>query len=290
MLLFFLWWLMARKPIPLTDGPMWSAGDAALIPDGYSRLKKNLLQRPLRWEKRPPWVYDNEKDSTAANSKIGYFSLWEDARNNATRLVAGRYDGTDFRIDAKATTGETWASTTVAANVGSLIADSASYRGILYWLQAFTTFKIHSWDGTTVTGTGAEPFDVFAPNVFGITQLRATSLCVYKERLIMGRAQVGQVNLLTSFGGGAAGYNLAATWTLTGVTASNVSTGAGITCRLTPTVTTGTAKAELADVFGFQGHGFDQFGHLLAQPPYVDLVRDAASARPIACRSRQKSM
>lgn len=234
-----------RTSIALEMGPMWSAGpDASLVPDGYSRKQRNMVQRPGRWIKRPPFITDG-----LSASALTLF-LWDDATNRAIRMMAMTQSGPTYTLYSKATSGETWAS--VATNPQVSGGAYCNYRGKLYATTTISpTGSIATWDGqtwqefnTVISGT--------TENV-GYKLITAYDLVVFNERIFFVNASATLVNLIASVGL-TRPYDLTA-WAATAVSVQNITSGAAVTCRATPTVTTGTSKLELAGVQTIAGGG-----------------------------------
>lgn len=212
-----------RVVIPLPIAGMYSAGDPASIPDGYTRSITNMLLRPNRVDSRPPAVYDN------LTGVIG-LGTWEDLTNRQRRFIA--LDAT--KLYKKSTSSETWDPGTTASTVtyGTRFLSSTNFGGRFY--MAFddgsgTLGKVFRYDGTNFKAA-----EWVAQDGAASSTVNATALAAFDNRLYLaGTAE----NLVNSAAASSSAYDFTA-WTLTNVTAKNLTLTSGQTvCRLYPTST-----------------------------------------------------
>lgn len=226
------------KTISLPLGGQYSAGPAALIPDGYVRLLENMVSRPGGFFKRPPYVYDDlgTVDSTTHPRGIG---IWDDHENKVQRLFAVTDGTTGLSLYLKATSGETW-STEYTSTIGTqnYLAAYTTYRSVLYLTlasdgaTAVVPDAIASFNGTTLKA-----------NPLGGETLYALTVNSFVDRLILGYVKATVVNQL----GTSVAYD-PTQWTATNVTTTNITNGSTVIGRITPT-NTATAEIREADVY-----------------------------------------
>lgn len=218
------------QEIAMPLGGMFSAGDPERIPDGMCRLAENVVFRPGRIEKRPPFIYESVVDGRG-------FANWHDAANKVERLARfGEGGGASVQIFLKSQTGsETYgaAVTGFAATAGQwYVADYCNYRGKLY-------FSLTN-GGTPTTVPGSIPEALGSFDGATITQyplggdtLFAFTVKPFVDRLILGNVVSSVQNRL----GTTNAYDSTA-WAQVTTTRTNITNGSAITSRITPTGTT----------------------------------------------------
>lgn len=198
-------------------GPMYSAGEAAQIPQGRSRKLRNVIRLPSRYAARPPYTYDSQM-------AVRGLGLWEDKANKATRLFLLKASA----LAVKGVTGETWGADVSAS--GTVISDFESYKGQLFvatytGTSAYSQEELASYNGTTFRADSST-------KDFGF---RARTLTAFMDRIFYGAPRL-VADLVMSV---SESYDLTvAAWVKTGLTATLVTQGTGIVCRLLPTSTT----------------------------------------------------
>lgn len=221
-----------RETVPLRIGGMYTAGDAALIPAGYTRLQRNTA--PLAggtWPVRPPMVFDlAQTDGTAG------FAEWEDRANGVRRLLALGLS-TDGHI--KSASAETWSSFSGWNSLNQ--AAHVSYRGRTYITTLQSDSVTSSYMSVFDTTNGNNP--VFLANE-GYRPLGITS---FIDRLFFGGGLISISNIIPNPLTNA--YDLTA-WTAVNFTARNVTSSGTTTCLITPgDVTTNTLTSPASGSF-----------------------------------------
>lgn len=226
-----------RLPLPMDRGE-WTGGDAATMPNGFARKKRNLVWADTD-ASRPPFTYDG---LPAARG----LAIWFDESTGTHRLYAVDAVGGFNRSHVKAASGEAW---TALGLVDRYVQDWTNFRGQLYWLStqssATVAGYVRSYNGNG-TGDAAVKLDGY---YFGTIQPR--SICICADRLIIGGATIYVVNLLHA----ATVYSYdAANWTRTNVTASASAVGAsGTIYQITPTSTTASSlEAPISQQIDYQ--------------------------------------
>lgn len=167
-----------RKSIPLTfDKGVYSAGDTAVIPDGYVQSMVNYLPRPNRYPARPPFVYDSIMS-------VNGLGNWDDPTNKATRLVGVNTAGAMFIKSATLNT-ETWGST-VGTVTGTRLTDYANLRGKFFAMfdnGAGLPSGAASYDGMNFDAT---PFN---------SVIAARTVTTLNERLFLAYPRVAVTSL-----------------------------------------------------------------------------------------------
>ena len=222
---------MTQKSLPLPIGGEYVAGHPALMPDGYCRFVQNMLQRPGRWESRP----------ALTDEGIGViygFGLWDDPVNKVVRLVSVTGGGT-ADLNVKAVSGETWGGAITGPSDAGTYATSCTYRGVFYYTMFTASLTaegaptgLHSYNGTTIT-----------QYPLGGEQLYSVTIIPFGDRLILGHVSASVVNQL----GTTTAYD-ATSWSAVSISAQNITSGAAVTSRITPTATTGGVLFK-ADVY-----------------------------------------
>lgn len=220
-----------RKTIQIPLGGMHSAGNAGRMPDNATRLMENVLWKPGRWEKRPPFVSDS------VSTCFG-LAIWDDHDNYVQRLVAFQDNGSNIDLRVKGTSGETYAAAVTGTTGNGMISAFTNYRGILYYCVTSNPYGrtppngIFSYNGTAV-----------AANPIGGEALYSLTINAFIDRLFLGYVRASTENKL----GTTTAYD-STDWTATTVTAANITNGSTVTSRIIPTNTT-TSKIEKANVY-----------------------------------------
>jgi hypothetical protein len=207
-----------QEPIRLDLGGQHLAGDPADMPEGATRLMENMTLLSGVWQKRPAFFADT------ATGDISGLAVWDDGVNGASRLIARSANG----LYLKAVAGEAYTGPTSDGGTGYM-ADYCTYRDKFYYTLST---DLH---GENPSATALIAFDGTAVTTYPLGDERIYALTVtpFIDRLFIANAGAAVTNYL----GTSLAYDPTA-WTLSGCTASNVTSGSSTVGRVTPTSTT----------------------------------------------------
>jgi hypothetical protein len=208
-------------------GGMNPSGDPDMMPAGATRLMENVVFRPGRTEKRPALIWDGEGD-------VAGLANWLDTSTGAERLVVAlNPESATIDLKLKSATTEAYGApiTGPSGGIVGYMSDYCNYRGLLYYAITNGTASgaralgLHSFDGATIV-----------EHPLGGETLAALVVKPYGDRLFLWNVWATIKNEL----GTTDAYD-GTGWTLVNATATNITSGSAVICRVIPTSTT-TAK------------------------------------------------
>lgn len=229
-----------HNTIPIPLGGQFGAGDPSTLPDGFVSILRNYMIRPNRFEGRAPFVYDSL-------DAVSGFAIWQDMTNELQKTLATC--SADNKLYTKNANGTGYGTGLAGLTASIRLTGYTNILGKLYMAfdnGAGVPTAMAVYDGTNLSMT---PFN-------STINARSITACFARNFMVDPRATVTALMLGTFNSAQFYDFTNATYWSLTNITARNLTVGGtGTICRLYPTSTTASSLKGARQLLAGQPRG-----------------------------------